>query len=206
MQRGSRGCSTRGGTPRFELGVAREAGQSAASCDFGAIEAWHKARRVSELDPKAGALYPRDENLLAELEAYRCIHPKSALASAACEQRWRGAAEAWSRWRGEASTGNKITHEDGGEATGAFAVQSSGSSKLVERRVVSSQGGAARPLPPGAPSPRASPPSRSAACAGCSHTNEWGSHTNEWGLDSLSQMTGSPLKFEKYGLGNGPRR
>ena len=49
-------------------------------------------------------------------------------------------------------------------------------------------------------------PSCSAACVGCSHTNEWGSHTNEWGLDSLSQMTGSPLKFEKYGLGNGPRR
>ena len=94
---GKRRCSTRGGTPRFELCVAQEPGQSAASCDFGAIEAWHKARRVSELDPKAGALYPRDENLLAELEAYRCIHPKSALASAACEQRWRGAAEAWLR-------------------------------------------------------------------------------------------------------------
>ena len=102
MQRGSRGCSTRGGTPRFELGVAREAGQSAASCDFGAIVAWHEGRRVSELDPKAGALYPRDENLLAELEAYRCNHPKSALASAACEQRWRGVAEARSRRRGEA--------------------------------------------------------------------------------------------------------
>ena len=120
---------------------------------------------------------------------------------AALAWRGRGAVEV----RREKSAEDKIRDEEGGEATGAFAVQSSGSSKLVERRVVSSQGGAARPLPPGAPSPRASPPSRS-ACAGCSHTNEWGSHTNEWGLDSLSQMTGSPLKFEKYGLGNGPRR
>ena len=93
---------------------------------------------------------------------------------------------------------NKIRDEDGGEATGAFAVQSSGSSKLAGRRVVSSQGDAASPLPPGASSPRAASPSCSAACAGCSHTNEWGSHTNEWGLDSLSQMTGSPLKFEKW--------
>ena len=46
MQRGKRRCSTRGGTPRFELGVAREAGQSAASCDFGAIVAWYEAIRV----------------------------------------------------------------------------------------------------------------------------------------------------------------
>ena len=68
MQRVSRGCSTRGGTPRFELGVAREAGQSAASSDFGAIWAWHKARRVFKLDPKAGALYPSSENLLMELK------------------------------------------------------------------------------------------------------------------------------------------
>ena len=105
---------------------------------------------------------PRDENLLAELEAYRCSHPKSALASAACGQRWRGAAEAWSRWRGEATAENKITNEDGGEATGAFATQSSGSSKLVGRRVVSCQGGAASPLPLGAPSPRAASPSCSA--------------------------------------------
>ena len=94
MQRVSRGCSTRGGTPRFELGVAQEAGRSSASRDFGAIVASHEARRVSKLGLKAEALYPRDENLLAELEAYRCSHPKSALASAACEQRWRGAAEA----------------------------------------------------------------------------------------------------------------
>ena len=102
MQRGSRGCSTRGGTPRFELGVAREAGQSATSCDFGAIVAWHEARRASKPALKAGALCPRDENLLAELEVCRCGHPKSALASAACEQRWRGVAEARSRRRGEA--------------------------------------------------------------------------------------------------------
>ena len=52
--------------------------------------------------------------------------------------------------------------EEGGEATGAFATQSSGSSKLVGRRVVSCQGGAASPLPPGAPSPRAASPSCSA--------------------------------------------
>ena len=57
---------------------------------------------------------------------------------------------------------NKITHEEGGEATGAFATQSSGSSKLVGRRVVSCQGGAASPLPLGAPSPRAASPSSSA--------------------------------------------
>ena len=156
--------------------------------------------------PRPPASPPAPGNLLAELEEYRYRRPKSALASAACGQRWRGAAEAWSRWRGEATAENKITNEDGGEATGAFAVQSSGSSKLVERRVVSSQGGAASPLPSGAPSPRAAPPSCRATCAGCSHTNEWGSHTNEWGLDSLSQMTGSPLKFEKYSLGNGLRR
>ena len=68
MQRGSRGCSTRGGTPRFELRVAQDAGQSAASCDFGAIVAWHEGRRVSELDPKAGALYPSSQDLLAELK------------------------------------------------------------------------------------------------------------------------------------------
>ena len=53
---------------------------------------------------------------------------------------------------------NKIRDEDGGEATGAFAVQSSGSSELVGRRVLSCQGGAAIPLPPGAPSPRAASP------------------------------------------------
>ena len=99
---GNRSCSTRGGTPRFELRVAQDAGQSAASCDFGAIVAWHEAMRVSKLGPIDGALYPRDENLLAELEAYRCGRPKSALASAACEQRWRGVAEARSRRRGEA--------------------------------------------------------------------------------------------------------
>ena len=46
MQRGSRSCSSRGGALRFELGVAREAGQSAAICDFGAIVAWYEAIRV----------------------------------------------------------------------------------------------------------------------------------------------------------------
>ena len=56
MQRGSRGCSARGGTPRFELGVAWEAGRSAASCDFGAIVVCYEARRVSKPAPKAGAL------------------------------------------------------------------------------------------------------------------------------------------------------
>ena len=82
--------------------MAQEAGESATSSDFGAIVAWYEAIRVSKLGPIDGALYPRDENLLAELEAYRCSHPKSALASAACEQRWRGVAEARSRRRGEA--------------------------------------------------------------------------------------------------------
>ena len=73
---------------------------------------------------------------------------------------WRGRGAVEEERRGDRR--NKITHEEGGEATGAFATQSSGSSKLVGRRVVSCQGGAASPLPPGAPSPRAASPSCSA--------------------------------------------
>ena len=61
--------------------------------------------------------------------------------------------------RREKSAENKIRDDDGGEATGAFAVQFSGSSKLVGRRVVPSQGVAASPLPLGATSPRAASPS-----------------------------------------------
>ena len=80
---------------------------------------------------------------------------------AALAWRGRGAVEVERR----EDSKNKITDEDGGEATGAFAVQSSGSSKLVGRRVVPSQGGAASPLPPGAPSPRAASPSCSAPSA-----------------------------------------
>ena len=73
---------------------------------------------------------------------------------------WRGRGAVEEERRGDRR--NKITHEEGGEATGAFATQSSGSSKLVGRRVVSCQGGAASPLPLGAPSPRAASPSCSA--------------------------------------------
>ena len=76
---------------------------------------------------------------------------------------WRGRGAVEEERRGDRR--NKITHEEGGEATGAFAVQFSGSSKLVGRRVVPSQGAAASPLPPGAPSPRAAPPSCSASLA-----------------------------------------
>ena len=39
-------------------GSLQDAGQSAASCDFGAIGAWHEAMRVSKLGPIDGALYP----------------------------------------------------------------------------------------------------------------------------------------------------
>ena len=74
---------------------------------------------------------------------------------AALAWRGRGAVE----MRREKSAENKIRDDDGGEATGAFAVQFSGSSKLVGRRVVPSQGVAASPLPPGATSPRAASPS-----------------------------------------------
>ena len=76
---------------------------------------------------------------------------------------WRGRGAVEEKRREDRT--NKITDEDGGEATGAFAVQSSGSSKLVGRRVVPSQGAAASPLPPGAPSPRAASPSCSAPSA-----------------------------------------
>ena len=46
MERGNRSCSARGGTPRFELCVAQEAGESATSSDFAAIAAWYEAIRV----------------------------------------------------------------------------------------------------------------------------------------------------------------
>ena len=65
-------CSMRGGTPRFELSVAQDAEQGAASCNFGASWALHKARRVFKLVSKAGLLYPSGENPLAELKP-RCV-------------------------------------------------------------------------------------------------------------------------------------
>ena len=104
--------------------MAREAGQSAASCDFGAIVAWHEAMRVSKLGPIDGALYPRDENLLAEPRGVPLRPPKVGASiggvRAALAWRGRGAVEVERR---EDST-NKIMDDDGGEATGAFAVQS----------------------------------------------------------------------------------
>ena len=79
MERGNCRCSTRGGTARFELGVAQEAGRSSASCDFGASWARHEARRVFKLVSKAGLLYPSGENPLAELKRRHVKHVERPL-------------------------------------------------------------------------------------------------------------------------------
>ena len=89
MPSGDFSCSTMGGTRRFELSVAQDAGQSAASCNFGASWALHKARRVFKLAPKAGALYPSGENPLAELKLRRVEHVERPLPPEACGRgRW----------------------------------------------------------------------------------------------------------------------
>eukprot|EP01043_Picozoa_sp_COSAG02_P036708 COSAG02_NODE_2707_length_8191_cov_16.283984_4_plen_190_part_00 len=89
--------SVRGGTPRFELSVAQDAGQSATSCNFGASWALHKARRVFKLASKAGLLYPSGENPLAELKLRRVRHVERPLPPEASARGRRGAAKPM-RW------------------------------------------------------------------------------------------------------------
>ena len=99
MSSGGFSCSTRGGTPRFELSVAQDAGQSATSCNFGASWALHKARRVFKLVSKAGLLYPSGENPLAELKLRRVEHVERPLPPEACGRGRRGAAKPMRRGR-----------------------------------------------------------------------------------------------------------
>ena len=94
MSSGSCSYRTRGGTPRFELCVASQAGQSAASCDFRAIPASHKARRGFKLTFFDGALYSSGENLLAELKSWRVVHVERPLPPEACGRGGWGVAKA----------------------------------------------------------------------------------------------------------------
>ena len=99
---------------------------------------------------------------------------------------WRGRGAVEEERRGDSR--NKITHEEGGEATGAFATQSSGSSKLVGRRVVcpATNSPVKAPEKPCLLSPGRRPSSRTAAMSPLSAT--------------LAQTAALPLPGTKRGV------